>query len=216
MNEDLTGSAQKFINGAGTVRMVIPEEKRAQSFQKGYIFGVSAENGRCSVTVPGTGSGDVDSGIDCGTGRVLELLIMDSRGNTKLCTYTVSEADFIDYVPLQIKSRSIYRENGFDKTVKVKLKVAMWKGNFGARRIQQGLSILLPHLQEQNRKHLHLLKLQELQRTAVLIRRFRSYPVRRRGFLHQTVPTELMQASKTESAQWKSLLKFRPQSSGCI
>ena len=132
LNEDLTGSAQKFINGAGTVRMVIPEEKRAQSFQKGYISSYQLKMGGAAVTVPGTGSGDVILELTAGTGRVLELLIMDSRGNTKLCTYTVSEADFIDYVPLQIKSCSIYRENGFDKTVKVKLKAAMWKGNFGA------------------------------------------------------------------------------------
>ena len=132
LNEDLTGSTQKFINGAGTVRMVIPQTNRAQSFQKGYISAYQLKMGSVTETVPGTGSGDVVLELTAGTSRVLELLIMDSRGNTKLCTYTVSEENFIDYAPLQVKSCSIYRENGFDKTVKVRLKAAIWKGSFGA------------------------------------------------------------------------------------
>lgn len=130
----LTGSSAKFINGAGTLRLTIPADAKAAALYQASIVKYQVTMGEQSnelteIPVPG----DLVLELTGGTGKIIELLIMDSRGNTKLCTYTISDENFIDYTSLKVAECRIYRENGFDTAVKLHVKGSAWNGNFGVQ-----------------------------------------------------------------------------------
>lgn len=130
----LTGSSAKFINGAGTLRLTIPADVKAAALYQASIVKYQVTMGEQSnelTEIPV--SGDLVLELTGGTGKIIQLLIMDSRGNSKLCTYTVSDENFIDYTSLKVAECRIYRENGFDTTVKLQVKGSAWGGNFGAQ-----------------------------------------------------------------------------------
>lgn len=131
LDSHITGSDQKFIHGAGTVRMVIPAAQRAQALYRAYITSYQLKMGEKTVQVSGAGSGDVVLELTGGTGQNLELLITDSRGNSGRFTYEIPAENYIAYSPLQVTECKIYRENGFDAVVKLRIKGTSWKGNFG-------------------------------------------------------------------------------------
>lgn len=131
LNDDITGSSQIFINRAGTAQMEIPQSAAAQAYGRGYITAYQLKMGEQAVTAAGGGTGDIVLELTGGTGQVMELSIYDSRGNSRTCVYNISSENFIDYSPLNLKVCSIYRENGFDKTVKLYVEGTGWCGNFG-------------------------------------------------------------------------------------
>lgn len=130
----LTGSSAKFINGAGTLDLTIPADAKAAALYQATIVKYQVTMGEKSAELTDlSASGDFVLNLTAGTGKVIQLLIMDSRGNSKLCTYTVSDENFIDYTSLKVAECRIYRENGFDTTVKLQVKGSAWGGNFGAQ-----------------------------------------------------------------------------------
>lgn len=130
----LTGSSAKFINGAGTLDLTIPADAKAAALYQATIVKYQVTMGEKSAELTDlSASGDFVLNLTGGTGKVIQLLIMDSRGNSKLCTYTVSDENFIDYTSLKVAECRIYRENGFDTTVKLQVKGSAWGGNFGAQ-----------------------------------------------------------------------------------
>ena len=136
----LTGSSAKFINGAGTLRLSIQAASKAEALYQASIIKYQVTMGSQSkelTEIPA--SGDLTLELTGGTGKIIELLIMDSRGNTKLCHYAISDENFIDYTSLKVAECRIYRENGFDTAVKMHVKGTAWEGNFGLQ--SNGLKI---------------------------------------------------------------------------
>lgn len=132
LNEDLTGSSKKFINGAGTLQMTIPASSMASAVYQAKIEKYELRQGTKSVTaVSPFAAGDLILELTGGSGQAVELSITDSRGNCRCCTYHVSDVDFIDYTSFKLADSVIYRENGFDSTVKMHIEGTAWKGNFG-------------------------------------------------------------------------------------